>query len=112
MKRLLLFFLDGVGIGEASDHNPFFEAKARFLPFFNGGNVLPDNTPVKPIDPLLGVEGTPQSATGQTSLYTGINIPALLGEHKGSYPNKTMRKVIKENNILHRLQEKNWMRFL
>jgi hypothetical protein len=37
-------------------------------------------------------------------LYTGENIPALLKGHKGSYPDKIMRKVIKEKNILSRLR--------
>lgn len=103
---MVFFFLDGVGIGDASESNPFFAAGTTFLPFYKGNNGLPDGTPVKPIDPLLGVDGIPQSATGQTSLYTGENVPALLTEHKGSYPNRPMRKLIKEKNILLRLRKK------
>jgi hypothetical protein len=106
MKRLLFIFLDGVGIGEASNNNPFYVAQADFLPFYNGQNALPDGTPVKAIDPVLGVEGLPQSATGQTTLFTGENIPAMLKKHKGSYPNKLMRKIIKEKNIISRLRAK------
>jgi hypothetical protein len=106
MKRLLFIFLDGVGIGEASNNNPFYVAQADFLPFFTGENTLPDGTPVKAIDPVLGVEGLPQSATGQTTLFTGENIPAMLKEHKGSYPNKLMRKIIREKNIISRLKAK------
>lgn len=107
MKRLIFIFLDGVGIGEPTNKNPFYKAKAEFLPFYTGGLHLPDNTPVKAIDPLLGVEGIPQSASGQASLYTGENIPKLLGQHKGSYPNKSMRKIIREKNILSRLKANN-----
>jgi hypothetical protein len=106
MKRLLFIFLDGVGIGEASNNNPFYAARADFLPFYTGENTLPDGTPVKAIDAVLGVDGLPQSATGQTSLFTGENIPAMLNVHKGSYPNKWMRKIIKENNIISRLRAK------
>jgi len=106
MKRLLFIFLDGVGIGEASNNNPFYAAQADFLPFYSGENTLPDGTPVKAIDSVLGVDGLPQSATGQTSLFTGENIPAVLKEHKGSYPNKLMRKIIKEKNIISRLRAK------
>ncbi|HLP61233.1 MAG TPA: hypothetical protein VK186_20490 [Candidatus Deferrimicrobium sp.] len=109
MARLLFIFLDGVGIGESVAGNPFFAAQSAFLPFYMNGNEprLPDGTPVKPIDATLGVEGLPQSATGQTSLFTGANIPALLNGHKGSYPDKTMRQIIKSQNLLSRLRRKN-----
>lgn len=103
MARMIFIFLDGVGIGKAHETNPFFTTKARFLPFYTYNKSLPDGTPIKAIDPLLGVAGIPQSATGQTSLFTGLNVPALLGEHKGSYPNKIMRKIIKEHNVLKKL---------
>jgi 2,3-bisphosphoglycerate-independent phosphoglycerate mutase len=107
-KRLIFLFLDGVGVGESSDLNPFYTARSEFLPFFNGREPLrlPDGTPVKKIDPTLGIDGLPQSASGQTSLYTGENVPRMLGEHRGSYPNKLMRKVILEKNILSLLKNK------
>lgn len=105
MRRLLFVFLDGVGVGDASKNNPFFIAQTRYLPFFSGGMVLPDGTPVKAIDPILGVDGLPQSASGQATLFTGENIPLISG-HKGSHPNKFMRKIIKEKNILLQLNRK------
>ncbi len=67
---------------------------------------LPDNTPVKTIDARLEVEGMPMSATGQTALFTGINMPRLLNEHRDSYPDKDMRRVIRTNNIFTRLKRK------
>lgn len=100
---MIFIFLDGVGIGKADETNLFYTTKARFLPFHTGSSTLPDGTPVKAIDPLLGVAGIPQSATGQTALYTGQNVPALIGEHKGSYPNRVMRKIIMEHNLLKKL---------
>ncbi len=100
---MIFIFLDGVGMGKADDTNPFFAAQSTYLPFYGEKVTLPDGTPVKPIDALLGVDGMPQSATGQTTLFTGRNIPALLGEHKGSYPNKVMRKIIKEENVFKKL---------
>jgi len=39
------------------------------------------------VDPNLGVNGLPQSATGQSVLLTGINIPAELNYHYGPKPN-------------------------
>ena len=106
MTRVLFIFLDGVGIGEASPVNPFYAAGADFLPFYSGGNILPDGTPVKAVDAVLGIGGLPQSASGQTTLYTGVNIPQMLNEHRGSYPNRVMRQIIKEKNIISRLRSK------
>jgi hypothetical protein len=112
MKRLLFIFLDGVGIGDRVDSNPFFAAQTVFLPFYSDSNreqslSLPDGAPIKIIDATLGVAGIPQSATGQTSLFTGENIPALLNEHKGSYPDKTMRCILRGKNLISRLRNKN-----
>jgi 2,3-bisphosphoglycerate-independent phosphoglycerate mutase len=104
MAKLIFIFIDGVGIGKASNTNPFFVAKSDYFPFFENGCVLPDGTPIKPIDALLGIHGIPMSATGQTTLFTGINVPALLNEHRESYPDKIMRKVIKEKNIFSHLR--------
>lgn len=102
--RFIFIFLDGVGIGEPGMNNPFFAAGADFLPFYGPSPTLPDQTPIKPIDALMGIPGMPMSATGQTSLFTGRNIPRLLNGHRDSYPNNLMRKIIKENNLLTALQ--------
>jgi 2,3-bisphosphoglycerate-independent phosphoglycerate mutase len=99
MPKMIFIFLDGVGIGSASRTNPFFAADADYLCFYENPPGLPDGTPIKPIDARLGVEGMPMSATGQTSLFTGVNMPMLLGAHKDSYPDKPMRKIIKERNL-------------
>jgi 2,3-bisphosphoglycerate-independent phosphoglycerate mutase len=104
MPKAIFIFLDGVGMGDRSGQNPFYVCRPAYLPFYSRNPGWPDKTPVKPIDPLLGVGGFPQSASGQTSLYTGISVPGILKRHKGSYPDKTMRKIIKERNILSRLK--------
>ncbi len=105
-SRFIFIFLDGVGIGRADQQNPFYSAGdgANYMPFFKGGCILPDKTPIKPIDACLGVNGIPMSATGQTSLFTGENIPAILNCHKDSYPDNFMRRVIKRSNIFTRLK--------
>lgn len=100
---MIFLFLDGVGIGKAGEKNPLYMAEAEYLPFWQGALTLPDGTPVKAIDAVMGVDGLPQSGSGQTTLYTGVNIPQLTGEHKSSYPTKTMRKVLKQKNILSQL---------
>lgn len=105
MAKLILIFLDGVGIGKSNNTNPFFISKAKHLPFHEDGCVLPDGTPIKAIDAQLGVQGIPMSATGQTTLFTGINAPAVLGEHRDSFPDKEMRKMIKAKSIFTELRK-------
>jgi 2,3-bisphosphoglycerate-independent phosphoglycerate mutase len=106
MKKLIFIFFDGVGIGKSDRTNPFFAASTDYLPFFENGCFLPDQTPIKAIDAQLGVSGMPMSATGQTTLFTGINVPALLNEHRDSYPDQFMRKIIKEKSIFSILRKK------
>lgn len=105
MSKLIFIFLDGVGIGLSANTNPFFVAGADYLCFHENGLALPDGTPIKAIDARLGVEGMPMSATGQTSLFTGINAPRIFNQHKDSYPDRLMRKIIKENNIFTQLKK-------
>ncbi|MCP5054128.1 MAG: hypothetical protein GY940_43575 [bacterium] len=113
MKRLIFIFLDGVGIGKANSRNPFYKASAEYLPLYENGCVLPDNTRIKPIDACLGTEGMPMSATGQTTMFTGTNIPALIQEHRDSFPDPIMRRIIKEKSIFSILKKNNFnCRFL
>jgi len=104
-SSIIFIFLDGVGIGEASPLNPFFVAKLPFLPFYGPNPLLPDKTPIKPIDAQLDIPGMPMSATGQTSLFTGVNIPKLIGRHKDSYPDTQMRNVIRKANLFSMLKD-------
>jgi hypothetical protein len=50
-------------------------------------------------DALLGVPGLPQSATGQTTILTGQNAAALLGEHYGPYPNQPLRDLLTTDTL-------------
>jgi len=60
---------------------------------------------VRALDACLGVAGLPQSATGQTALFTGINAPALVGDHVTAYPTAELREVIAEHSLLKRAAE-------
>lgn len=99
MNKVIFIFLDGVGIGKSDASNPFYRAQTRYLPFYDSGCLLPGDIPVKAIDACMGIPGMPMSATGQTSLFTGTNVPALLGQHRDSYPDRAMRQIIKQHNI-------------
>ena len=107
MKKFIFIFLDGVGIGKPVSTNPFYAARTDYMPFYEDGCTLPDGVPIKAIDACLGVSGMPMSATGQTTLFTGVNIPALVGAHRDSYPDRIMRQVIKEKSIFSVLRKKN-----
>lgn len=101
--RFIFIFIDGVGIGKSNGDNPFVSADPGILRLWEGSVYDNNGITLKPIDPLLGIPGIPQSATGQTTIFTGINIPGLLSKHIGSFPNKLMRKVIREENLLLKL---------
>jgi hypothetical protein len=58
-----------------------------------------------PADACLGVEGLPQSASGQTALLTGVNASKMLGRHLPGYPNEILRNVLRENSVFKRLTE-------
>jgi 2,3-bisphosphoglycerate-independent phosphoglycerate mutase len=98
---VLLFFIDGLGIGTRGPHNPLdgLEDAEPLAIFQNEINSFPNNGVLVPTDPRLGVEGRPQSASGQTTILTGINAPSLLGYHKQGFPNAAMREIIAEHSI-------------
>jgi 2,3-bisphosphoglycerate-independent phosphoglycerate mutase len=105
---VVLFFIDGLGIGKSDENNPFFglegaEPLAHFsdrrVPGSCGGILAPT-------DPRLGVEGRPQSASGQTTILTGINAPQRLGYHKQGFPNQALREVIAEHSIFRQLEQR------
>ncbi|MCB1024566.1 MAG: hypothetical protein KDB79_09255 [Acidobacteria bacterium] len=102
-----MFFIDGVGIGERNEYNPLAQAEGleplnNFLgenkDIFLGGILVPTDT-------RLGVDGRPQSASGQTAIYTGLNAPQLNGGHKHGFPNEKLREIIKESSIFLQLKK-------
>lgn len=105
--HFLIVFLDGFGLGEASVHNPLSAPAATpFLTELLGQNLLKgasfsqtDKLLLKPIDATLGVAGLPQSATGQTAIYTGQNAPEFLGRHQSGFANGSLRQLIDEYGL-------------
>lgn len=99
--RVLLVFLDGVGLGDPDPAtNPFVRARTPTVARLLGGPLAgraPRRTAqavLVPLDAQLGVPGLPQSATGQTALLTGENAPALVGRHVTAYPTPTLRSLL------------------
>lgn len=105
---VLLIFIDGLGIGRRDESNPFFHLPAETVSplaiFQNESSVLPFGGVCVPTDPRMGVEGRPQSASGQTTILTGVNIPQTLGYHKQGFPNAEMREILLEHSIFLQLE--------
>jgi 2,3-bisphosphoglycerate-independent phosphoglycerate mutase len=112
--RVLLVFLDGVGIGEEDpDVNPFARAVLPTLLQLLGGRLPWIHDPVArggdalafPMDAILGVEGIPQSGTGQVALLTGENAPRLHGRHFGPWTPVRLRPLVEERSVLRRARD-------
>jgi len=106
--RIVFIFVDGLGIGE-KDHkfNPNTTDKTGiFLNFLNQKNgSIPFGGVSIPLDATLGVPGLPQSATGQTTLLTGVNAAKFIGGHKSGFPNKALRELLKQKSLLKQLKD-------
>jgi 2,3-bisphosphoglycerate-independent phosphoglycerate mutase len=98
---VLLFFIDGLGIGSRGPQNPLDGLDdAEPLAHFRDEKLttILDGIVVA-TDSCLGIEGRPQSASGQTTILTGTNAPLLLGYHKQGFPNAAMLEIIRDHSI-------------
>lgn len=111
---LYLIFWDGVGYGKKDPAvNPFFAARLPSLSALAGGKLFSLTmrragtrlASVSPVNATLGVAGLPQSGTGQTALFTGVNAPKIVGSHFGPYPYSTLVPIILEKNIFRQLHD-------
>ncbi|HUL43795.1 MAG TPA: alkaline phosphatase family protein [Bacteroidota bacterium] len=104
--HLLFLFLDGVGIGHKL-HNPFFEARIPVLQSLLGGKMAElhdchrsdSHASLVPLNATLGVDGLPQSGTGQSALLTGQNTSRIIGRHFGPYTYSSLKPVVENENI-------------
>ena len=104
---MILIFIDGIGIGETDDNNPLLQGSddGWFTNLLNAGQVVGSSGGIlRPTDPRLGIEGRPQSASGQTAILTGINAPQSLGYHKQGFPNAELRDIINEHSVFLQLK--------
>ncbi|MDT0630640.1 peptidase [Rubrivirga litoralis] len=110
-ERVVFVFLDGVGLGPGGADNPF---SALNLPAFEqlagGQRWTAEAAPVRearhvfvPIDATLGVDGLPQSGTGQSALFTGEDAVRLHGRHFGPYPPTAVRPTVAARSVFARL---------
>ena len=100
--RVLLLFLDGVGIGpDDPDVNPFLQAH---LPDDDPGVARFRGTTLA-LDATLETDGTPQSGTGQVALLTGRNAAEIHGGHFGPWTPISLRPLVEETSVLRRVRD-------
>jgi len=107
VNKVILIFLDGVGIGKTDEvNNPFFKFNFRTfteifgdIPSLSNSNIDCKDKFIFPTDTIMGVMELPQSGTGQTSIFCGINSQKFLGKHFGPFPHSSLHKFIKSDNI-------------
>ena len=99
----LLLFVDGVGIGRDDPReNPFAVPEIRRLSPL-AGRAPVDGAAFRALDATLGVPGLPQSATGQTTLFTGVNAAQAIGAHHPGLPGPTLRTILRDESLFTKL---------
>lgn len=97
--KVIFAFIDGVGIGvKDKELNPVYASRLHVL-----ANLI-ENARFQ-ADASMGVEGLPQSATGQTAIFTGVNAPKVLNRHMSGQPTVSLKKVIYKSNIFSELMK-------
>lgn len=97
-KHILMAMLDGVGLPDGPLEDSIYADCPALLRLFHNHTV--------PVDACLNIPGVPQSATGQTTILTGINAAAVLGNHLHGFPNARLRRVIEKQNLFIQLRDK------
>lgn len=97
--KILFLFIDGVGLRTPAKDNPVHSGICPML------CRLIENHSVS-IDACLNIQGLPQSATGQTAMFTGVNASQYMGRHCEGFPGPTLRKLIEESNLFMELARK------
>jgi 2,3-bisphosphoglycerate-independent phosphoglycerate mutase len=115
--KLLFIFMDGVGLGrDDPEINPLVRAAMPNLNHLLDGNKITadgdsiakhsmqriintQRASLLALDACLGIDGIPQSATGQASLLTGKNVSEILGFHDGPKPNSVIMNILREGTL-------------
>jgi 2,3-bisphosphoglycerate-independent phosphoglycerate mutase len=111
---IIFLFIDGIGLGSPGDENPFSRENLPGFSRLTGGQQLTAGF-VRIAEPAhlfhaadakLGIDGLPQSGTGQATLFSGINAAVILGKHFGPYPHSGIRFLLEKQSLFHQMNEK------
>lgn len=102
--RILLLFVDGWGLAPGGDANLFSQAampcvKKHWGAFITENSYIDDNSLLTGLDATFGLPGLPQSATSQAALFTGLPVPAILGEHRPGLPGPEVKVLLFKPNL-------------
>ena len=100
MNKIIMIMVDGLGIPPEGINTASLQRCC--LPAFL--QLLEQHSTA--IDACLGVPGLPQSATGQCSLFCGINAAQAVGRHLSGFPNSRLRELIRQQNIFKSLLQR------
>lgn len=104
-----LLFIDGVGLGDSAEYNPWYTKETLEIRKLLWGNPLTreaigsygENQVLLSIDACLQVPGIPQSATGQATIFTGRNASKAMGQHQSGLPGTRLKEWIQQQNHLY-----------
>lgn len=104
---VIFIFIDGVGIGKPGKSNPLYNIEWKSIDYLTDGQsltnlsgpVINDRLYYRAVDANLGVEGLPQSGTGQTALFTGVNASEVLGKHFGPFPHSGIKPLLNNESL-------------
>jgi len=109
---VIFLFIDGVGVGKDHGSNPFAADRWPGFSLLAGGQLLTAQAKeiretehhFSAVDATLGVEGLPQSGTGQTALFTGKNAAKEIGKHFGPFPHSGIKQLLREQSLFNKAQ--------
>lgn len=110
---VIFLFIDGVGLGKGKKENPFSNGSYQGFSAMAGDQALTESAGeitdpehvFKHIDARLGVDGLPQSGTGQTALFSGENAAKEIGKHFGPFPHSGIKHLLQEESLFLKAQE-------
>jgi 2,3-bisphosphoglycerate-independent phosphoglycerate mutase len=107
-RHVLIFFMDGVGLGEEDpETNPFVRARLPHLEALLGEGWYVRDQPHAPggagepgtDGPDAGRAGAAAERDGPGDILTGRNVPELIGEHYGPKPNRAVAAHIEAGTL-------------
>lgn len=105
---IVFVFIDGIGLAPASEDNPFATTAMPYVTQLLGGPLLIDavgrsnNVLLSAIDACFAVPGLPQSGTGQTALFAGVDAVGIVQRHQSHFPPTALQQTLREQSILRR----------
>jgi hypothetical protein len=105
---IVFVFVDGIGLTDAHSDNPFATTSMPFVQALIGAPLLNNavgrhrHALLKAIDACFSVPGLPQSGTGQTALFAGIDAVGLVQRHQSHFPPTALQQTLRDQSVLRR----------